>query len=69
MVTRYGSQDTEDVPDTQDSTPLDSMLQEHLVPKGDIDSSDEYCQETNCNNVKEKISIYLCMLYMLYIDD
>ena len=47
MVTRYGSQDTEDIPDTEDPTPLDLMPQDHPVPEGDNDSSDEYCEETD----------------------
>ena len=45
MVTRYGSQDTKDIPDTQDSTPLYLPLQDHPVLEGDVDSSDEYCGE------------------------
>ena len=47
MVTRYRSQDTEDVTDTQDSTPLDIVPQDHHVPEGDNDSPDEYCEELN----------------------
>ena len=31
MVTRYGSQDTEDISDTQDSTPLDLAPEDHPV--------------------------------------
>ena len=31
----YGSQDTEDVSDTQDVKPLDVMPQDHHVPEGD----------------------------------
>ena len=46
MATRYGSQDTEDIPDTQDSDPLDLVPQDHPVPEGDNVSSDEYCEET-----------------------
>ena len=50
MSRRYGSQDTEDIPDTQDSIPLDIMPQDHPVLEGDNDSSDEYCKETdNCH--------------------
>ena len=47
MMTRYGSQDTEDIADTQDSTPLDLTPQDHPVPEGANDSSDEYCEETD----------------------
>ena len=47
MVTLYGSQDTEDITDTQDSTPFDLVPQDHLVLEGDNDSSDEYCEETD----------------------
>ena len=43
MATRYGSQDTEDITDTQDSTPLDPAPEDHPVPEGDNDSSNEYC--------------------------
>ena len=49
MVTRYGSQDTEDIPDTQDCTPLDLTQQDHHVPERDNNSSDEYCEETNAH--------------------
>ena len=45
MVTGYGSQDTEDVPDTQDLIPLDLMPQDHPVPEGDNDSSEEYLKK------------------------
>ena len=45
IATRYGSQDTEDIPDTQD--PLDIKPQDHPVAEGDNDSSDEYCEETD----------------------
>ena len=47
MVKRYGSKDTEDIPDTQDSTPLDLLPQDHPVLEGDNDSSDEYCEEND----------------------
>ena len=46
MVTIYGSQNTEDIPDTQDSTPVDLMLQDHPVQEGDNYSSDEQCEES-----------------------
>ena len=44
------SQDTEDVTDTQDSTPLDLMPQDHPLPKGNNDSSNEYYEETDTNH-------------------
>ena len=47
MVTRYGSQDTEDVPDIQDSTPLYIMPQDDPVLERDNDTSNEYCEETD----------------------
>ena len=47
MTTRYGSQDTEDVTDTQDLTPLDPTPQDHTVLERDNDSSNEYCEETD----------------------
>ena len=48
MVTRYGSQDTEGIPDTQDSTPFESHTTgPPCAAKGDNDSSDEYCEETD----------------------
>ena len=34
-------------PGTQDSTPFNLMPQDHPVPDGDNDSSDEYCEETD----------------------
>ena len=47
MVTRYGSQDTKDIPDTQDPTPLDLAPQDDPVLEGDNGSSDEYCEEND----------------------
>ena len=47
MVTRYGSHDTEDVPDTQCSPPLDLVPQDHPMPDRDNDSSNENCEETD----------------------
>ena len=47
MATRYGSQDTKDIVDTKNSTPLDLMPQDHPLPVGDNDSSTEYCEETD----------------------
>ena len=37
----------EDVPATQDSASLDIVPPEHIMPKGDNESSDEYCEETD----------------------
>ena len=50
MVTRYGSKDTEDILDTQDSTPFDLAPQDHPVPEGDNDSFNEYCEETDTHH-------------------
>ena len=47
MATRYGGQDTEDIPDTQNSTPLELAPQDHPMLEEDNDSSDEYCEETD----------------------
>ena len=47
MVTRYGSQDTEHIPDTEDPTSLDLMPQDHTVPEEDNESSNGYCEETD----------------------
>ena len=46
-ATRYGSQDTEDIPGSQDSTLLDLVPQDHPMPGGDNDSCYEYCEETD----------------------
>ena len=46
MVTRYGNQDAEDIPDAQDSTPLHLTPQDHPMLEGDNDSSNEYCEKT-----------------------
>ena len=40
----------EDVPATQGSHPLDLAPLEHTMPKGDDESSDEYCEETNIHH-------------------
>ena len=53
MVTWYGSPDTEDVPATQNSPHLDLVQQEHPVPEGDNESSDEYSQETDTSPLAE----------------
>ena len=42
-MTRYGSQDTEGVPATQDSASLDLAPPEKNMSNGDSESSDEYC--------------------------
>ena len=46
MTTRYGSHVAEDGPASQDSVFLDLAPLEHPMPEGDIESSDEYCEET-----------------------
>ena len=50
MVTRYGNQDTEDIPDTQYSTPLHLMPQVQPMLEEDSDSSDENCEETDTHH-------------------
>ena len=50
MATRYGSHDTEDVPATQDSAPLDLAPPEHPMPEGYNELSDEYCEETDTHH-------------------
>ena len=47
MGTRYGSKDTENIPDTKDSTPLVLIPQNHPMLEEDNDSSDEYCEDTD----------------------
>ena len=47
MVTRYGNQDTQDIPDAQVTTPLHLMPHGHLILEGDNDPSNEYCEETD----------------------
>ena len=37
----------EDIPATQDSHPLYLAPPKHTMPKGDNESSDEYCKETD----------------------
>ena len=54
MTTRCGSYDIEEVPATQDSSPLDLMPQEDTMPKWDNESSDKYCEETDiCHSLAE----------------
>ena len=50
MATRYGRNDIEDVPATQDSAALDLAPLKHPMPEGENESPDEYCEEihTNC---------------------
>ena len=50
MTKRYGSHDTEDVPATQNSDPLDLAPLEHTIPGGANESSDECCEETDTNH-------------------
>ena len=47
MTTRYGSHDMEDVPASQDAAPLDHVPPDHTMPKGNNESSDKYCEETD----------------------
>ena len=54
MASRYGNHDTEDIPATQDSAPLDLVPPECIMPEGDNESSDEYCEETDtCHHLAE----------------
>ena len=56
MVTRYRSQDKEDIVDT----PLNLMPQDHPVPEGDNDSSIEYCEETDtCHPLADLLEQFL----------
>ena len=47
MATRYGSHETEDLPTTQDSPPLDLVPLEHPMLEEGKESSDEYGEETD----------------------
>ena len=49
-VTRYGSHDTEDVPATQDSPPLDLVPLDCPMPEEDNESSDEYYEQTDTHH-------------------
>ena len=42
-----GSHDTKDVHVNQDSDPLVLVPPEHTMPRGDNESSDKYCEETD----------------------
>ena len=54
MTTRYGNNDMEDIPATQDSTPLDIAPLEHTMPEGDNKSSNKYREETDtCHPLAE----------------
>ena len=55
MATRYGSHDMEDISATQDSAPLDLALPEHTMPRGDNESYDEYCEETDTHHPLAKL--------------
>ena len=46
MKTRYRSHDTDDVPAIQDLAHADLAPPDHIMPKGDNESSDEYSEET-----------------------
>ena len=61
MVTTYRSNDTEDVPATQDS-PLDLVSQKHPMQKRDNESSDEYCEETDTSHHLVELLGQLCQL-------
>ena len=50
MTTGYRNQDTENVPDTQYSTPMDLTPQDHPMLERDNDLSNEYCEETDTNH-------------------
>ena len=41
---------TQDISATQDSDLLDLAPQEHTIPKGNIESSDENCEETDTHH-------------------
>ena len=62
MEARYGSHDTEDIPATQDSPPLDLASQEHCMPEGDNESSDEYCEETDTHHPLGELLEQFCKL-------
>ena len=47
MATRYGSQETEDIPDSQDSNLLDLVPWDYPVLERDNYSSNEYCEDTD----------------------
>ena len=46
-ASRYGSQEMEDVPATQDSGPLALVPLEHPMSEEDNETSDEHCEEAN----------------------
>ena len=46
METRYRSHDTDDVPATQDLAHANLAPPDHIMPKGDNESSDEYSEGT-----------------------
>ena len=50
MTTRYESCDTEDIPASQDSDPLDLAPLEHTVCRRGNESSDEYHEETDTHH-------------------
>ena len=50
MTTRYESHDTEDVPTTQDSDPLELLPPKHTMPRGENESSDKYCEQTDTHH-------------------
>ena len=50
METRYASHNTEDDSATQSSLSLDLVTQEHPMPEGDNESSDECCEKTDTHH-------------------
>ena len=62
MTTRYGSQDTEDIPTTQDSSPLDLVPPEHPMLERGNELSDEYCEETNTHHPLSELLEHFCQL-------
>ena len=50
MVTRYGSHDTEDVPASKDSPPLDLVPLEHPMLDGDSELSNKYGEESDTHH-------------------
>ena len=62
MVTRYGSPDTENIPTTKDSSPLNLVPQEHPMLERDNEWPDEYSEETDtCHPLAELLEQF-CQL-------
>ena len=62
MATRYGSHVTEDILTTKDLPPLDLAPQEHPMPKGDNELTDDYCEETDTHCPLAEILEQFCHL-------